>query len=79
MPVKYKILLVVGARPQIMKAAALANALVDFPQIDYDIVHSGQHYDELMNGQFFKEFNLKLPKYNLEIGSRSKSTSCVVL
>lgn len=69
MPAKYKILIVVGARPQIMKAAALANALQDFPQIEFEIVHSGQHYDEAMNGQFFEEFDLKHPAYNLNIGS----------
>ena len=71
MPVKYKVLIIVGARPQIMKAAALANAIKDFPQLDFEIVHSGQHYDRELSDQFFEEFTLKSPKYNFQIGSES--------
>ena len=71
MNAKYNILIIVGARPQIMKAAALANALQEFQQINYEIVHSGQHYDDGLSEQFFREFKLKTPKYNLQIGSAS--------
>lgn len=71
MPYKYRIIIVVGARPQIMKAAALAKALDNFPDIEYLIVHSGQHYDDNMSTNFFLEFNLKEPDYNFEIGSKT--------
>ena len=68
---KYNVLIIVGARPQIMKAAALAKAFNQVESCTYEIVHSGQHYDDNLSMQFFREFNLKLPKYQLAIGSKS--------
>lgn len=54
-----------------MKAAALANAFDDFPEIHYEIIHSGQHYDANMSAAFFEEFQLKEPLYNFHIGSKA--------
>ena len=68
---KYEILIIVGARPQIMKAAALARAFDQEESCNYEIVHSGQHYDDNLSEQFFREFSLKSPKYQLKIGSKS--------
>jgi len=68
---KYEVLIIVGARPQIMKAAALANAFDLEPSCNFEIVHSGQHYDDNLSEQFFREFDLKSPKYHLAIGSKS--------
>lgn len=67
---KKKIYIIVGARPQIMKAAALARALDQDGTLTYDIIHSGQHYDEDMSHAFFNELNLKQPVVNFHIGSK---------
>lgn len=68
-----KILTIIGARPQIIKAAAISRAIrTSFAdKIKEVIVHTGQHYDHNMSAVFFEE--LKIPKedYNLGIGSAS--------
>jgi UDP-N-acetylglucosamine 2-epimerase (non-hydrolysing) len=66
-----KLIHVVGARPNFMKAAPLwsaINRITDFTQI---LVHTGQHYDKLMSEIFFKELHMPVPDYNLNIGSSS--------
>jgi UDP-N-acetylglucosamine 2-epimerase (non-hydrolysing) len=64
------ILHVVGARPNFIKAAPVAAALVARGAVQ-TIVHTGQHYDASMSGVFFKELGLPLPDVNLEVGSGS--------
>lgn len=64
-----KIVCVVGARPQFVKIAPLVRVLKKKPMIDLLIVHTGQHYDELMSAVFFDDLNLPEPKYNLHVGS----------
>ena len=68
-----KIVTVVGARPQIIKAAALSRSIHTlFPdQISEYIVHTGQHYDANMSQVFFEEMGIPAPQKNLEIGSSS--------
>ena len=68
-----KILTVIGARPQIIKAAALSRAIkTTFPdQITEIILHTGQHYDENMSKVFFDELGIPQPDYNLKVGSTS--------
>lgn len=68
-----KILTVIGARPQIIKAAALSRAIRNrfSDKITEIIVHTGQHYDENMSKVFFEELNIPTPDYNLNIGSAS--------
>jgi UDP-GlcNAc3NAcA epimerase len=62
-----KIVSVVGARPQFIKAAAISPLLRDrFTEI---LVHTGQHYDENMSEVFFRELGLQEPEINLGIGS----------
>jgi len=71
-----KLLTVIGARPQIIKAAALSRAVarwnrthVPEQQVEEKILHTGQHYDENMSGTFFSELGIPQPDYNLHVGS----------
>src|SRR2546422_6626 len=82
-----KILIVVGARPNFMKAAPIIAAIQEHngrrfadsgdrpePQgetIRHILVHTGQHYDELMSGSFFSDLNLPKPDIHLGVGSGS--------
>lgn len=68
-----KIVTVIGARPQIIKAAALSRAIANgfSDRIIEKIVHTGQHYDSNMSQVFFDELGIPAPDYNLEVGSGS--------
>jgi UDP-N-acetylglucosamine 2-epimerase (non-hydrolysing) len=83
---KMKIMIVVGARPNFMKAAPVVFAIRDhnarvaaLPQdaqaasepIELVLVHTGQHYDEAMSGSFFSDLGLPKPDVHLEVGSGS--------
>ncbi|GAB4207999.1 MAG: UDP-N-acetylglucosamine 2-epimerase (non-hydrolyzing) [Bacteroidia bacterium] len=67
----YKILTIIGARPQIIKAAALSRNIQKHfsKQLQEVIVHTGQHYDEKMSKVFFDELNIPKEKINLNVGS----------
>ncbi len=70
-----KILTVVGARPQFVKAAALSQAILEWNEshpdrtFQEDIIHTGQHYDPGMSQVFFDEMKIPPPAVNLEVGS----------
>lgn len=68
-----KILTIIGARPQIIKAAALSRAIRSgfSGQIAEKILHTGQHYDSNMSQVFFDELGIPQPDYNLHVGSGS--------
>jgi len=70
---KKRILTIIGARPQIIKAAALSRAInTSFTQeLEEILVHTGQHYDENMSAVFFEELGIPKPNYNLAVGSGS--------
>ncbi len=65
-----RVLSVVGARPQFVKAALLSREFAA-RGIEELIVHTGQHYDNRMSGVFFDELALPAPKYHLGVGSAS--------
>ena len=68
-----KIVTIIGARPQIIKAAALSRAIKNHfnNEIHEVIVHTGQHYDDNMSKVFFDELGIPRPDYNLHVGSAS--------
>jgi UDP-GlcNAc3NAcA epimerase len=66
-----KLLTIIGARPQIIKSAAISRAIKNHyaSSIKEVVVHTGQHYDERMSAIFFEELQIPLPDYNLGAGS----------
>jgi UDP-N-acetylglucosamine 2-epimerase len=66
-----KIVTVVGARPQFIKAAVVSKAIKTHAALDERLVHTGQHYDERMSQVFFDELDIPRPAYNLHVGSAS--------
>ncbi len=72
-----KILTIVGARPQFIKAAMTSRAIINFNRnnnnnnIEEFILHTGQHYDENMSSVFFSEMNIPRPTYQLNCGGFS--------
>lgn len=68
-----KLLTVIGARPQIIKAAAVSRAIKNHfsGRIAEKILHTGQHYDANMSQVFFDELGIPAPDYNLGVGSGS--------
>ena len=65
----FKLLTVVGARPQFIKAAPLSKMIAETEGVTEVMVHTGQHYDYALSQQFFDELNIPPPQYNLEVGS----------
>lgn len=63
-----KLLTVVGARPQFVKAAVVSRALAQDGSIKEVLLHTGQHFDAALSDVFFKELGLPEPDYNLGIG-----------
>jgi UDP-GlcNAc3NAcA epimerase len=64
-----KILTVVGARPQFIKAGALSREFRKHPEIKEIIVHTGQHFDQNMSDVFFDEMQIPKPQYRFESGN----------
>jgi UDP-GlcNAc3NAcA epimerase len=66
-----KLLTIIGARPQIIKAAAISRTIKNHfaDQLTEVIVHTGQHYDANMSKVFFDELNIPKENYNLQVGS----------
>lgn len=76
-----KVLTIVGARPQFIKAATVSRAIgrwnatqPNSGRIEETIVHTGQHYDENMSDVFFRDLDIPSPEYSLGIGSGSHGT-----
>lgn len=72
-----KITLVAGARPNFIKIAPIIAELNRIKalgkDINYRLVHTGQHYDDAMSGQFFRDLEIPLPDVNLNCGGGSQA------
>lgn len=69
-----KIVTVVGARPQFIKAAALSREIKNHSDtLEEIIVHTGQHFDQNMSDIFFETMDIPKPNYNLNINSKTHS------
>lgn len=66
-----KIITVIGARPQFIKAAVVSRAIAEKSNIQEIIIHTGQHFDENMSDIFFEEMSIPKPHYNLNINGLS--------
>lgn len=66
-----KIITIVGARPQFVKAAVVSRSLAELDGFNEIILHTGQHFDNNMSDIFFEEMEIPLPKYNLNINGLS--------
>lgn len=73
-----RLLTIIGARPQIIKAAAFSRAVAKWngehsaeDSVTEKILHTGQHYDDNMSAVFFRELGIPEPDYNLHVGSGS--------
>ena len=64
-----KILTIIGARPQFVKAAVLSRVFSKMNGVEELLVHTGQHFDDKMSQIFFDEMEIPKPHYNLEINS----------
>ncbi|GJQ23499.1 UDP-N-acetylglucosamine 2-epimerase (non-hydrolyzing) [Candidatus Brocadia sapporoensis] len=64
-----KIITIVGARPQFIKAAAVSREISKRPEINEIIIHTGQHFDKNMSDVFFEEMQIPTPRYRLNINS----------
>lgn len=73
-----KIVSIVGARPQFVKAAPVGRAL-DRAGVTEVLLHTGQHYDPGMSGVFFDELGIRHPHYNLEVGSGSHAAQTAAM
>ncbi len=66
-----RIVTIVGARPQFIKAAVVSRAIRSSLGITEDVIHTGQHYDDDMSAVFFEELEMAEPCLNLGVGSGS--------
>lgn len=66
-----KIVTIVGARPQFVKAAAVSREIKKHKDLEETIIHTGQHYDANMSDVFFTEMNIPKPAKNLDINGLS--------
>lgn len=78
-----KITIIAGARPNFIKIAPIINAIQNRPRkdIDYRLVHTGQHYDSKMSDTFFKELNISEPDNNLGCGggTQAEQTAAIMV
>lgn len=78
---KTRIAYVVGTRPEIIRSATVVSALKADPEVGFRLVHTGQHYDFLMDQVFFKELAIPRPNVNIGVGSgtHAEQTAAMML
>jgi UDP-GlcNAc3NAcA epimerase len=64
-----KLITIIGARPQFIKAAAVSRIIRKSGKIKEVVIHTGQHFDDNMSSVFFREMDIPEPDYHLEINS----------
>jgi UDP-N-acetylglucosamine 2-epimerase (non-hydrolysing) len=80
-----KITIIAGARPNFMKIAPIIKAIIKHnhtgKEISYRLVHTGQHYDKAMSGDFFEQLGIPNPDVNLECGggSQAEQTAAIMV
>jgi len=80
-----KVTIVAGARPNFMKIAPIIDAIEEQKQkgqnIQYRLVHTGQHFDNKMSGSFFEQLGIPSPDINLECGggSQAEQTASIMI
>lgn len=76
-----KIITILGARPQFIKASVVSEAMEETGKLKEVVVHTGQHFDKNMSEVFFQELRMKAPQYNLGIrgGSHGEMTGQMLL
>src|SRR5688572_33067782 len=70
---KNRFLSVVGARPNFMKMAPILRQVSRSAEVDSYLVHTGQHYDDIMSRVFFVELGMRDADFNLNVGSATHS------
>jgi UDP-N-acetylglucosamine 2-epimerase (non-hydrolysing) len=85
MPKINHITLIAGARPNFMKIAPIIHAInaakSEGKEINFSLVHTGQHYDQKMSGDFFEQLNIPAPNANLEAGggTQAEQTAAIMV
>jgi len=74
---KFKVAIVVGTRPELIKFSPIIKEL-EFHKIKFFIIHTGQHYSYFLDSIFYKDLKLPKPKYNLGVGSVSALSQIAV-
>ncbi len=65
--------IVLGIRPDVIRASKILKLLKESSEIDFDFIWSGQHYSENMKDTFFKQLNVPIPDFEFNVHSHSKS------
>ena len=73
-----KIAIVLGTRPEIIKMAPIIDEIIK-REIDLTILHTGQHYDEEMSDNFFRDLEIPAPDYNIHVGSGSHAKQTALM
>ena len=79
------ITIIAGARPNFMKVAPIIHEIkrrkAEGVEIDYSLVHTGQHYDKKMSGDFFEQLNIPQPDVNLSAGggTQAEQTGAIMI
>lgn len=77
---KFKIMVIIGARPNFMKAAPILRATQSAKlssnamEVEVILVHTGQHYNDAMSGPSFNDLGLPKPSVHLGVGSGSHTS-----